>query len=106
MDDITIDRLSKPVDHSTLKRRIEREQKQEFEMSRPILMRRSRSRSARKPTKDFNKSLNKKYKTFVSKFGKGDSEEEDGDQWRGANDFTRITIEDDKRGIQEHAKRR
>jgi len=62
MDDITIDRLSKPVDHSALKRRIEREQKQELAMSRPHPMKRSRSRSARKPNKDFDKSLNKKYK--------------------------------------------
>ena len=34
MDDMYIDRLSQPVDHSKLKRKIERERKKEFERSR------------------------------------------------------------------------
>jgi len=75
MDDLAIERLSKPVDHSVLKRRIEREQKLEFSKSKPQLMKRSRSRSAKKIVKEFDKSLKKKYKSFLTKIGnKGDSD--------------------------------
>ena len=35
MDDVHIDRLSKPVDHTALKKRIQREQEQEWKRSRP-----------------------------------------------------------------------
>lgn len=55
------------------------------------MLKRSRSRSEKK---FIDKSLNNRYKTFVKKFNKeivDDEEEEDEDQWRGANDFTRIT---------------
>ena len=34
MDDMHIDRLSQPVDHSKLKRKIERERKREFEKTK------------------------------------------------------------------------
>ena len=38
MDDMYIDNLSKPVDHSKLKRRVEKEQKIEFMKSKPAML--------------------------------------------------------------------
>ena len=66
MDDVHIDRLSKPVDHSKLKKRIEREQRLEFKRSKPKIGM-SRSRSARKSLK--NNHDNSMYKSYVNKFG-------------------------------------
>lgn len=59
MDDMYIERLSKPVDHSKLKRRIERERKLEFERTKSQYLKRSSSRrsmrsSARKSVKDLH----------------------------------------------------
>ena len=62
LDDMAIERLSKPVDHSALKRRIEREQTIEFAKSKPRPNKLSRSKSAKKFVKEFDKSLKTKYK--------------------------------------------
>ena len=98
MDDMYIENLSKPVDHSKLKRRIEREQKIEFMKSKPAMlsqMRRNRSRSSRVSMRgDSNEKqlIVKKYKTFVNKIeGRTYDSRENNDLWRGANDFTRIS---------------
>ena len=97
MDDILIDRLAKPVDHSVLKKRILMEQKADFLRSRPPMLTRSRSRSTKKLVHD-DRSYLSKYKTFVSRIGKGDSDDED--QWRGANDFTRLSSFQQKDGAE------
>ena len=65
LDDMAIERLSKPVDHSALKRRIEREQTIEFAKSKPRPNKLSRSKSAKKFVKEFDKSLKTKYKSFL-----------------------------------------
>ena len=98
MDDMYIENLSKPVDHSKLKRRIEREQKIEFMKSKPAMlsqMRRNRSRSSRVSMRgDSNEKqlIVKKYKTFINKIeGRTYDSRENNDLWRGANDFTRIS---------------
>ena len=58
MDDMLIERLAKPVDHSALKRKIAKEQKLEFERSkpRPHKLKHSRSRSEKKL---LNKSIHR-----------------------------------------------
>ena len=38
MDDLYIENLSKPVDHSKLRQKIEREQKLEFMKSKPVML--------------------------------------------------------------------
>ena len=79
MDDLYIERLSKPTDHSALVKRIEKEQRIEFLKTRPEhLLKRSRSRSEKKL--QLGKSLNRQYKSFVKKLRRGgspDPEEED-----------------------------
>ena len=81
LDDMYIDRLSQPVDHSKLKRRIERERKREFERSKSKF--RQRSQSARKSSKSAKKR-------FLESGGMLLMDNHD-DQWRGAFDFTRIS---------------
>ena len=72
MDDIAIDRLSKPVDHSALKKKFEREQKREFQRAKSALktsqsfMRNSRSRSGGKRSR-------RKYKSFLNQLGRATS---------------------------------
>ena len=92
--------MAKPVDHSALKKKIEREQKLEFEKSKPKhLLKRSRSRSEKKL---LDKSLRRQYKSFVKKFNKEIVEdEEDENQWRGTNDFTRVTQEDERKSLRD-----
>ena len=98
MDDLYIENLSKPVDHSKLRKRIEREQKMEFLKSKPTMlgkMRRNRSRSSRvsmRGDSDEKQLIVKKYKTFVNKIeGRTFDSRENNDMWRGATDFTRIS---------------
>ena len=115
MDDVLINRLAKPVDHTALKKRIKKEQELELRRQRPTFLKRSRSRSAKKKSDSLEKSFRRKYKTFVNKLGKTDSDDdqfngEDESQWRGINDFTRLTgpineESDEKRGSLRESKR-
>ena len=78
MDDMHIERLSKPTDHSKLRRRIERERRRDFERSKSQFLQRSHSRSAHRSNKDLHdNSMVKKYKTYISKFGETTTENND-----------------------------
>ena len=74
----------------------------------------SRSRSAKKQLhKDIDgKTIIRKYKTFVRKLGKGqsDSDDDQDNRWRGATDFTRLSgfedTRDDRYALKEEKRRR
>lgn len=102
MDEETIERLSKPVDHAATRRKFERSQKKELQQSR-LASSRSRSCSVRKGKTSHadRKQLQKSYRSFIiSKFGKEQERAElvatekadrrDADHWGTAKDFTRI----------------
>ena len=100
-----IDRLAKPVDHSLLIQKMEREERQAIKRSRAeALGLPSRSRSAKKlrsTERVGGKTMLKKYKSFVRHTRKAENLDhqfsvDSEDNWRGPSDFTKISFYDSK----------
>ena len=99
IEDELLDRLAAPVDHSILRAKIEREERQAIKRSRAAALGLpSRSRSAKKVRSSEHvggKNMLKKYKSFVKHTRKPENfdhqfSDDSEDNWRGPSDFTKI----------------